>query len=150
MEKQAQDRAHEREFIRQLQDRGQRASSPRLSMFRVLKLRGPISRTELIDHLNSHGVNPATAYRNINLFKELGQVIETGQGFNRRLELAELYGKHHHHLICENCGLLVDFEAPLIEQALGMTAEVLGISIHTHQVEISGLCKSCTIQTAEA
>src|SRR3989337_873572 len=52
-------------------------------------------------------VGLVTVYRTLGLFGELGIVRRLDLGDGARYELAE---DHHHHMICESCGDISEFE----------------------------------------
>jgi Fur family ferric uptake transcriptional regulator len=50
---------------------------------------------------------------------------------------------HHHHLICNKCGLTITVEGPAIENWTDKVAKENGFSEVSHKVDIFGLCKAC-------
>ncbi|MHB8104364.1 MAG: Fur family transcriptional regulator, partial [Dehalococcoidales bacterium] len=52
-------------------------------------------------------VNVSTVYRTLELLKKLGMVYEINLGEGRIRYHAEESG-HHHHLVCQACGTVVD------------------------------------------
>jgi Fur family ferric uptake transcriptional regulator len=50
---------------------------------------------------------------------------------------------HHHHLICNNCGLTITVEGPAIENWTDKVAKENGFSEVSHKVDIFGVCKNC-------
>jgi Fur family ferric uptake transcriptional regulator len=83
------------------------------------------------------GVGLVTIYRTLDLLSEIGVVRRLDLGGGPRYELAE---DHHHHLICESCGAVSEFErCPLDFRSLkGMDFE-----IGSHTLEIYGRCADC-------
>jgi len=70
-------------------------------------------------------VNISTIYRTLDLLKRLGLVTETDLGGGRvRYHPAEK--GHHHHLICQECGAIIDLE----ESALSSLKEALLVNIN--------------------
>jgi Fur family transcriptional regulator, ferric uptake regulator len=84
-------------------------------------------------------VGMVTVYRTLDLFTDLGLVRRLDLGHGTRYELAE---DHHHHLICEDCGNVTEFEwCPLDPQSL---LRVGGdFEIRAHSVEVYGTCSDC-------
>lgn len=85
-------------------------------------------------------VGMVTVYRTLDLFGELGLVRRLDLGDGARYELAD---DHHHHLICEECGTVAEFEqCPLdlrrLPPQLGGDFEV-----RAHSVEVYGRCSEC-------
>jgi Fur family ferric uptake transcriptional regulator len=130
-------------FIRHLRSAGQRLSSPRLAIFRILVRKSPLAVPQLGDLAASHGIDRATTYRTVALFRQLGIVRDIVAGGKRLVELSDDYESHHHHFWCRHCGKLIDFDSPHIEQSLRQLADDMGVTITSHHVEISGLCAAC-------
>ncbi len=82
-------------------------------------------------------VGLVTIYRTLDLLSEIGAVRRLDLGDGPRYELAE---DHHHHLICESCGDVSEFEkCPLdLRRLRGMDFE-----ISSHSLEIYGRCADC-------
>jgi Fur family ferric uptake transcriptional regulator len=91
-------------------------------------------------------VNPrigyATVYRTMKLLTECGLALERHfRDGGARYESAE---KHHHdHLICENCGRIVEFEEARIEALQEKIAKRLGFRFTGHKMELYGVCGEC-------
>src|SRR5215203_6045066 len=52
-------------------------------------------------------VGLVTVYRTLDLLSEIGAVRRLDLGYGPRYELAE---NHHHHLVCDSCGAVSEFE----------------------------------------
>jgi Fur family transcriptional regulator, ferric uptake regulator len=96
------------------------------------------------------GLAASTAYRNLTVLSEAGIITRvSGADQFGRFELSEqLSGQHHHHIICSDCGLVLDTSAsPRREAALAETARTLsrasGFDITDHRIELVGRCTSC-------
>ena len=50
---------------------------------------------------------------------------------------------HHHHLICSNCGKVVDFPSCELEEAQQSLSKQTGFRIDGHLLEFIGLCQAC-------
>ena len=121
---------------------GERVTTPRLSVFRVLWRQGPLPMGRLIAKAQADGVDPVTTYRTVDLFRKLDLLQEVGLGRNRLLELSESQ-THHHHFTCTECGRITEFDSDAIEADLRRLAEHLGYAIRSHQLEVTGLCAAC-------
>lgn len=51
--------------------------------------------------------------------------------------------RHHHHLICMNCGKALSFRDDLLEEPKGRIAAATGFSVVNHEVKLYGFCKEC-------
>ncbi len=85
------------------------------------------------------GVGLVTVYRTLELLSGLGVVRRLDLGDGPRYELAE---DHHHHLICEGCGSVAEFEqCPLDSRRL---SHVWGdFEVTAHSLEVYGKCADC-------
>lgn len=92
----------------------------------------------------------SSAYRNLTILEEAGVVqrIATSDD-HARFELTEMItGQHHHHLICDECGMIFDvtLPAPLEEQleaSLSAQAKQMGFIGDHHRVDLVGTCAEC-------
>jgi Fur family ferric uptake transcriptional regulator len=57
--------------------------------------------------------------------------------------------KHHHHLVCTNCGRIIDYSERIDEEVklMGEIEKTLskkyGFKIKSHQMRFMGLCDKC-------
>src|SRR5215218_1735797 len=85
------------------------------------------------------GVGMVTVYRALDLLSGLGLVRRLDLGGDACYELAE---NHHHHLICEGCGDITEFEqCPVVLKAF---APAGGDSeVPAHSLEVNARCWAC-------
>jgi Fur family ferric uptake transcriptional regulator len=85
------------------------------------------------------GVGMVTVYRTLDLLSGLGLVRRLDLGGGPRYELAE---DHHHHLICEGCGEITEFErCPLdLRDLPGVGGD---FEVRAHSLEVYGTCPDC-------
>ena len=106
---------------------------------------GHVSAEELYNRVikKDPSIGLATVYRTLSLLCECGiaQQQEFGEG-KTRFELVDEY-RHHDHLICTECGKIIEFENCNIEQQQEEVAKAHGFTIYSHRLEIYGLCKDC-------
>jgi Fur family transcriptional regulator, ferric uptake regulator len=88
-------------------------------------------------------VGYATVYRTLKLLTECGVANERrfGDGLTR-YELADDV-THHDHLICIECGDIVEFEEPRIEELQEGVARRHGYELRSHKHELYGVCPRC-------
>jgi Fur family ferric uptake transcriptional regulator len=65
-----------------------------------------------------------------------------------RFELAEDLTEHHHHLLCVNCGKVIDFTPSAsfeshVTRTVDALAETEGFQPHSHRLDVLGLCANC-------
>lgn len=89
-------------------------------------------------------IGKATIYRTMEILVRSGLVEEHdfGEGFKR---YEHLFGQQriHEHLICTNCGKVIEFQSPEVLQVQEQTAGAHGFLPTRHRLEIYGLCASC-------
>ena len=85
-------------------------------------------------------VGYATVYRTLKLLKESGLAHERrfGDGVSR-FEV-DAGGEHHDHLICTECGEIVEFEDHEIERLQDELAKTKGFVLTRHVHELYGVC----------
>ena len=93
-------------------------------------------------------VGYATVYRTLKLLTECGVAFERkfGDGLTR-YELAD-ESSHHDHLICVDCGKIIEFEEPQIEELQERIAKRYNFTLKTHKHEMYGSCAECTAKAA--
>jgi Fur family ferric uptake transcriptional regulator len=83
----------------------------------------------------------ATVYRTLSLL-ERGELVTTLLTDNtKKYELSAK--EHHDHIICTDCGKIIEFVSPDIERLQESVAEELGFKILDHSMQIYGICKDC-------
>ena len=50
---------------------------------------------------------------------------------------------HHHHLVCEKCGLLAPFADPALERAIDTVSRSAEFEVSSHDVVLRGRCSRC-------
>jgi Fe2+ or Zn2+ uptake regulation protein len=107
----------------------------------------PVSIGDIADRLPD--LPRSSAYRHLVDLHSAGLVRRiTGHDEFTRYELAEDLTEHHHHLLCVNCGKVIDvtlpdgFEAEAA-RAISQLAETAGFQAHSHRLDVLGLCSAC-------
>jgi len=106
---------------------------------------GHVSVEELWSKVRSADakVSVATVYRTMKLLADSGLAEARNFGDGQTRYEASM-GKHHHdHLICTNCGTIIEFENDRIEQLQDVIAKRHGFKVTSHKMELYGLCKNC-------
>jgi Fur family ferric uptake transcriptional regulator len=87
------------------------------------------------------GVGLATVYRTVKLLEEAG--LAASRQFESGHTLYEVaQGRaHHDHLICRQCGYIVEFESDEIERLQIAAARKMGFNVLSHRHELFGLCE---------
>ena len=89
------------------------------------------------------GISYATVYRTLRLLAQCGVATEHqfADGLSR-YEVADHRG-HHDHLICVDCGRIVEFEDPQIEERQRELARRHDFEVLGHKHELYGRCRTC-------
>ena len=89
------------------------------------------------------GIGLVTIYRTLELLTRLGLVCEMHAGGSCRSYLMRRPSEHHHHLICADCGAVIDFtDCDLGELEQRLSRET-GFKIREHLLEFLGQCRNC-------
>ena len=88
----------------------------------------------------------ATVYRTVLLLEELGVVckLDLNDGCSRYELVHENENHQHHHLICTNCGKVIEVEGDLLESLEHTIEEKYVFKIKNHSVKFYGLCSECS------
>jgi Fur family ferric uptake transcriptional regulator len=82
-----------------------------------------------------------TVYRTMKLLAEAG--LATERHFDDGITRYEIEQEHHDHLVCTECGKIVEFESDVIEDAQDEIARRQGFKILRHRHELYGHCSDC-------
>ena len=133
-----------------LDDAGLRPTRQRMAILRaVADERRPVTAQQLFSRLRRGRASPglATVYRTLRSLSDAGvlRTFDAGEG-EVAYRLCEQ--GHHHHLICESCGLVTEIPSCEVEEWAAGVARRRGFVALRHQADIFGLCASCQKGTA--
>jgi len=99
---------------------------------------------ELHGRLRARGsrIGLATVYRALHLLQEEGSIDVLEDPVEARYRLCSPV--HHHHLVCESCGTVVEIPECDVDEWAEKVAKVHGFKVRSHRAEISGLCARCS------
>jgi len=87
-------------------------------------------------------VNISTVYRTLELLKRLGLVTETDLGGGRvRYHPADK--GHHHHLVCQECGKIIDLDESVLSSLRSTLLREYQFSADLRHLAIFGRCAKC-------
>jgi len=89
----------------------------------------------------SPNIGYTTVYRSLKLFVDAGLAQE--RCFDDGLTRYETEHAHHDHLVCLQCGKIVEFNNELIEDTQDKVAAEYGFKVLRHRHELYGYCSSC-------
>ena len=122
-------------IIGQIRGRGYKATPQRLAVLGALAEEQHQSLEEIRARCPEVGL--VTVYRTLDLLSEIGALRRLELGDGPRFELAE---DHHHHLVCESCGDVSEFEECPLDLRLLRNVD---FEISSHSLEIYGRCTVC-------
>jgi Fur family transcriptional regulator, ferric uptake regulator len=73
----------------------------------------------------------------------LVQRVETGQAMVR-YERVCAQDEHHHHLVCDGCGLVMPFSDEALEQAISSLSRRVPLTVSEHEIVLRGSCSDCS------
>lgn len=101
-----------------------------------------LSLLEILDQSKAiqRGIGYATVYRTMRLLTEGGLATEHKFGENQARYEPAVDGEHHDHLICLECGIIVEFEDDVVEAQQEKHAAANGFSVVSHKHEVYVKC----------
>lgn len=89
----------------------------------------------------------ATVYRTLELFLELDIIhaMDFGDG-RKRYEFGwkkDQKCHHHHHLVCTECGAIIEVNEDLLEELENRVGAQYGFTVKDHHLKIFGICGKC-------
>jgi Fur family ferric uptake transcriptional regulator len=89
-------------------------------------------------------VGLSTVYRNVQAMVARGELDAVRRDDGEVLYRKCVTDDHHHHLVCRRCGYSVEIENEDLERWTKTAARRHRFSQVTHDLEIFGLCETCT------
>lgn len=134
-----------------LKDKLRRASysktRSRMVVFNAIEQSQPLTMTQLINDINGK-IDRASIYRTVKLFEELTIIKRLQIGWKYRIELSDEFQEHHHHMLCMECGTIINFkESPELENALKQIALSANSIMLSHSLELAVICSRCKLET---
>jgi Fe2+ or Zn2+ uptake regulation protein len=138
------DAAAEARLVAALRDRGQRVTSQRLVIGRLLReLDRHVTAEEVLRRASEQlpGVSLPTVYATLDLLTELGEARRVSVGgpvlYDPRVE-------DHAHLRCRECGRVADLEVPFDTARALRAAAATGFTPDGAELVVEGRCAACT------
>lgn len=133
--------------LRILQESGYRITRPRRSVINaVQRTERAFSADELLGDLqvSDPGVGRATVFRTLDVLVQNGLLdrIHRPDGCHSYVR-CDGSARHHHHLICSTCGVVVPFEDCTVEPLLNELSHRTSFQISGHWLEVFGHCSAC-------
>jgi Fur family ferric uptake transcriptional regulator len=90
----------------------------------------------------SSGLNLATVYRTLELLVSLGMVAQTDLG-GEATAYELVGGAPHHHLVCEQCGAVIEMDDSLFQALRADVLRRYGFDAHSRHIALFGVCRDC-------
>ena len=85
----------------------------------------------------------ATVYRTLALLTKSGLALEMDFGDGQKRYESSYKSVHHDHMVCTECGKILEFNHPLIEKYQEEVAMQKNFKITSHKLDLFGLCQDC-------
>lgn len=127
------------ELIPILKKHGLRITPQRIQILETILVEDHPTVEDIARHLRNMSV--ATIYNNVKQFVSMDIVNELpyGNGISRY----ELYKSNNYHVICQSCGMIVDFTFPGLKAVENLASSLTKYKVHRHNMEIYGVCADC-------
>ena len=106
-----------------------------------------LSATEIEDALRAgeRPVGRASIYRVLDELERLHlvQKLQVGQAMARYEPVRSGQG-HHHHLVCDNCGMVTPFTDKDLETAIEKLSRRVPMRVDEHEILLHGACADCS------
>jgi Fur family transcriptional regulator, ferric uptake regulator len=132
-----------------LRKAGLKVTLPRIKILELLE-NAPdhhMSAEDIYKTLLEQGedVGLATVYRVLTQFEQAG-IIERHHFENNHSVFEIAQDDHHDHIVCQNCGRVVEFTNPVIEAEQHRVAEEMGFVLTGHSLNLYGICNKAECQ----
>jgi Fur family ferric uptake transcriptional regulator len=146
--------AKEREiFLEHIQKAGLRRTGQRdLIMEIFLSTEEHLTSEDLYWIVQKHDptVGHTTVYRTLKLLTEAGLAREVRFGDNKTYYEHHYNHQHHDHMICTDCGKVIEFYSPEIESLQDQMADNFGFKPTHHSLRLWGICEDCQKKAVES
>ena len=85
----------------------------------------------------------ATVYRTLALLTKSGLALEMDFGDGQKRYESSYRSVHHDHMVCTECGKILEFNHPLIEKYQEEVDKQKNFKITSHKLDLFGLCQDC-------
>jgi Fur family ferric uptake transcriptional regulator len=131
------------ELADRLQQAGYKLTAPRRAVLQVLEAGEHLGPAEVLER--GRAIYPtlsrATVYRTLELLTELGVIRPIYLGDAGPCFTSAEGG--HQHLVCSDCGAVIEFDECGVSELEQTLAEQLGFEIQSHLLEFYGRCRTC-------
>jgi Fur family ferric uptake transcriptional regulator len=136
-------------ILERLGREGYRLTGPRRTVLEdVVGRAEPFTSAEVWEamRVSAPGIGRATIFRTLDLLSKLGvlQRIHNDVEGGRCHTYLACGDQHHHHLICNSCGRVIDFhEEKGLDELVREVEKRTNFRVEGHRLELVGRCPSC-------
>ncbi|MFA5629721.1 MAG: Fur family transcriptional regulator [Dehalococcoidales bacterium] len=133
------------EILSKLTEQGYRITPQRIMILEAVENADDhISAEEILTLvcIQYPNVNISTVYRTLELLKQLELVTETDFG-DGRVRYHSIRKGSHHHLVCQNCGGIMDMEESVFDSLKETILRDYSFDADIQHQAIFGTCKKC-------
>lgn len=136
-------------FLEYLNRQGLKVTKPRLKILETIFSREKFhfQADDLLAIVNERSktkVSRATVYRTLELLEGCGLLRRDRYKDQVSIYERVLGDEHHDHLVCTECGRIVEFHSPQLEQMKAKVAKAHKFTPSSHVLQIFGVCEQCS------
>lgn len=139
-------------FLEHIQRLGLRRTAQRDLILEIfLKTEEHLTSEDLyfLVHREDPSVGHTTVYRTLKLLTEAGLAREVRFGDNKTYYEHHFNHEHHDHMICTECGKVIEFFSQEIENLQDQMAANFGFLPTHHSLRLWGVCDECQVKHVE-
>ncbi|MDX6445392.1 MAG: Fur family transcriptional regulator, ferric uptake regulator [Blastocatellia bacterium] len=139
-------------FLKHIQKQGLKRTAQRDLILDVfLRTEGHLSGEDLYQLVRGQDptVGQTTVYRTLRLLTEAGLAREVRFGDGRAHYEHNYKHPHHDHMICSDCGKIIEFYSPELEAIQDAMAAKHKFELTEHLLRMIGVCADCRRQARE-
>jgi len=118
----------------------------------IASSRDHLTPSEIFARVREHrpAIGIVTIYRTLDVLTDLDLICRVHGEDGCHSYLMRRPSGHHHHIVCSNCGTVVDFMKCDIEALERKISRQTGFKIQSHLLEFEGLCHRCQVVAGAA
>ena len=133
-------------FLKHIQKQGLKRTAQRDLILDVfLRTEGHLSGEDLYQLVREKDptVGQTTVYRTLRLLTDAGLAREVRFGDGRAHYEHNYKHEHHDHMICSQCGKIIEFYSPELEAIQDAMAVKYKFELRSHLLRMIGICAQC-------
>ena len=136
----------EQTFIQYLATQGLKNTSQRKTIFQdIYAIHGHFEIEDFLSRFQKKhlGFSRATVYRTLQIMLSAGLITKITTPANKVYYEHTLGHRHHDHLICENCGKVIEVAHEGLENIQEQLCKQKNFKARRHMLQIFGICEEC-------